>query len=250
MIEKILQFLYHVAAQPEQKMLRRLISEWRLIKLTVAGFGLKSSEYGRKTIHVIGDSHATTFSGYPGFTVHWIGPATAYNLIEDNSTTKSKAIIFGLLHNIDKRDKILVVFGENDCRIQVYNAYMTDKQVKPIEDYVKATVSRYGKFLKLLKERKGLDFAVLTVPPAVYGGQRYKLSYYASKEVRAKINKEFNEKLKLFCQENNIKCIDIYDKLATEDGLIKLNYLRDDIHLNRDVIPFVCEELKKVNMMN
>ena len=250
MIEKIPRFLYHVAAQPEQKMLRRLISEYRLIKLTVAGSRLNNREYRGGKIHVIGDSHSTTFSGYPGFTVHWIGPATAYNLIEDNSSTKSKAIIFRLLHNIDMNAKILFVFGENDCRVQVYNAYMSEKQVKPIEDYIKDTVTRYGKFLKLLQERKGLDFAVLTVPPAVYGGQRYKLSHYASKEVRARINKEFNEQLKLFCQENNIKCIDIYDKLATEDGLIKLNYLRDDIHLNRDVIPFVVEELKKVNMIN
>lgn len=250
MTEKILRFLYHVAAQPEQKMLRRLISEWRLIKLAVAGFGSRRHEYGGEMIHVIGDSHATTFSGYPGFIVHWIGPATAHNLIEDNSTTKSKAIIFRLLDNIDINDKILFVFGENDCRVQVYSAYMSDKQVKPIEDYIKVTVTRYGRFLKLLQERKRLDFAVLTIPPAVYGGQRYKLSHYASKEVRARINKEFNEQLKLFCQENNIKCIDIYDKLATEDGLIKLNYLRDDIHLNRDVIPFVVEELKKVNMIN
>ena len=201
-------------------------------------------------IHVIGDSHSTIFAGQPGFVVHWIGASTAYNLINDHSTTKSKAITLKLINSLGSNEKALLIFGEIDCRVHIYNNYVANKKVKPIADYVNETVTRYGEFLKYLQE-KNVDFAVMTIQPAGYEYDLLKRQYLPSSGIHRKINKEFNDQLKFFCKKNHIKFVDIYDKIG-QDGLLNANYLSDDhlgYHLNQRVMPFVLQELRKIEMI-
>ena len=154
-----------------------------------------------------------------------------------------------LLRNIPAKDRILFVFGEIDCRVGIYNQYMRDKQAKPIEDYVKLTVARYGEFLKLVQKRKKSDLAVLAVPPVGYWENRLKKYKPAEqKQLYITIHKTFNKELELFCQKNGVKFIGIYDQIATEDDLLKQEYNLDDVHVNQKVIKPIVEELKKVNM--
>lgn len=70
--------------------------------------------------NVIGDSHSLTFSN-TAFIVHHIGPATAYKLNFQNSTTQSRRKVFSLLKKIykGKRLNVMFVFGEMDARIHI-----------------------------------------------------------------------------------------------------------------------------------
>jgi hypothetical protein len=72
-------------------------------------------------IHCIGDSHVMVFTGVdeikenndslPFFRTHWIGPRTAFNII-DKTDTISRII----KSNVKEGDDILFCFGEIDCR--------------------------------------------------------------------------------------------------------------------------------------
>ena len=82
--KKAYQFVYKNIERSRQRKLRRLyrqtISIWKFTTATM--FGLARDDYGRKKVYVIGDCHSRVFSGYKGFIVKWVGPATAHNLIE------------------------------------------------------------------------------------------------------------------------------------------------------------------------
>ena len=64
-----------------------------------------------------GDSHVGIFGGIPGFEKVWVGPATAYNLIESKTSTRGRQKILDRLKSATPgRSAILLSFGEVDCR--------------------------------------------------------------------------------------------------------------------------------------
>jgi len=197
-------------------------------------------------IHVIGDSHSQSFGGYPGFTVHCIGSATAHNLMKDNSATQSRQKIITLMSIIPKNAVTLFVLGEIDCRIHIYQKYMENNEATPIEKLISTTVERYIGFLKQFKEHRR---TTSTIPPAGYQGNIYSYPFYASPKIRGYINKTYNELLREECSRVNISCIDIYDKVVGEDGLAKQEYLRDQVHFNHKAIALIVEELKRQKLM-
>lgn len=104
---------------------------------------------GEPIIHVIGDSHSLLFQ-HDLFIIHHIGPATAFKLSSNISTTDSKKKSWHILQSLSKNNRniVLLVFGEIDCRIHIYNASI--KQNIPLEVAVQNTISAYSIFLKEL----------------------------------------------------------------------------------------------------
>jgi hypothetical protein len=94
-----------------------------------------------------------------------------------------------------------------------------------------------------LKER-GVNFCVYCVSPATMVGNEYKYLFYGSPEIRSQINMTFNERLRIFCERNGYKFIDIYDKVTDKDGLMLKEYASDDIHLNRKAVGLVRVEIR------
>jgi len=103
-------------------------------------------------LHVFGDSHSNLFFCHKNFLVHNVGPATAYNLINDSSSTKAKITIFKELNHIHFHEPILFIFGEIDCRIHIYNKYIINKS-KNLDYFIKVVVKRYISFLKDIQQK-------------------------------------------------------------------------------------------------
>jgi lysophospholipase L1-like esterase len=55
---------------------------------------------------------------------------------------------------------------------------------------------------------------------------------------------KLNEKLKKFCEENNVEYVDVYSALADEDGNLKIEYTVDGLHLSTEGYSVVSKLLK------
>ncbi len=213
--------------------------------------------FDKPLIHVIGDSHSWAFKRNSMFIIHNIGPATAYNLVNEHSTINSHKKLFDVIEGINKkRDIVVTVFGEIDCRVHIYNQYKKSDGKASINELIDRTVSNYGQVLKQLTE-KNVNFCVYGVLPASEHVLRYppyatvemreeqfkefndRYPYLASLEIRRGINYEFNKRLKNFCEVNGYKYINIYMQVADENGVIQKEYAADEIHVNGKIMPYI-----------
>ena len=199
---------------------------------------------GKPLVHVVGDSHVVPFRGSMPFLAHHFGATTAYNLPKKNSSTKSNEQLFKVINKLGKRDIVMLSFGEIDCRIHIYYQHKKSNEKYSVSDLIDRTISNYGEVMAQLKER-GVNFCVYCVSPAAKVGNEYKYPFYGTPEVRSQINRTFNEKLRAFCQKNGYRFIDIYDKVADENGFMLKEYAGDEIHLNRKAVGLVRAELRE-----
>lgn len=213
-------------------------------------------------IHVIGNSHSMAFKRNRSFIVHNIGPATAYNLVNKNSSVRSNEKLFDIIEHIDvKRDIVIMVFGEIDCRVHFYNQYKKNGGKISMDQLMDGTIANYGEVLKQLKDLH-VNFIVYGGLPATreifrfppYATKRIKeelfsdfqsrYPYLAPPEVRTTISREFNEKLRAYCEKQGYRYIDIYSVVADPDGFIKAEFVADEIHVNGKIMKYIKEFLE------
>ncbi len=199
---------------------------------------------GKPLVHVVGDSHVGPFRGSMPFLAHHLGAATAYNLNKENSSTKSNAKLFKVIKKLGKSDVVMLSFGEIDCRIHIYYQHKKSNEKYSISDLIDRTIANYGEVMAQLKQR-GVNFCVYCVSPATKVGNEYTYPFYGTPEVRSRINRMFNEKLRAFCKQSGYTFIDIYDKVTDKDGLMLKEYSDDDIHLNKKAVKLVRAELRE-----
>jgi lysophospholipase L1-like esterase len=199
--------------------------------------------YSKPLIHVIGDSHIFSFRGINLFIIHPIGPATAYNLHSRSSTTKSNAKLWRILRKINKkRDIVVLVFGEIDSRIHIYNQYMKQRTEISIPQLIDKTIQNYDRVLQLI-EKEGFSFFIYGIPPAAREENIYHFPFYADEETRILISREFNEKLKNFCRRKNYRYLDIQSRFANSSGFISQAFAADKVHLNEAAAVIIAEEI-------
>lgn len=201
----------------------------------------------RDIYHVIGDSHSLNFI-HDAFIIHHVGPATAYKLNFEKSTTNSRKKVINILNKIYKNKPISVifVFGELDARIHIYKIYK-EKNIN-INILIKKTIESYMDFLNLIKKRFPLiNIYIFNVLPQGEEENVYKFSYYASMDKRRDIAENMNRLLVEHTRLNNIKFIDIYSKLIDRNGKRKKEYIFDDVHFNRKIIPYVLNSINTLN---
>ena len=205
---------------------------------------LYSKLFGKPLIHVIGDSHGKVFRGNRQFIVHHLGAATAHNLAKQQSTTSSNRKLFNIIDSISRKDVVLLVFGEIDCRIHIYYQYRKNGERRAIDELVDDTVSNYGEVLEKLRNL-GVNFVVYGVPPATEVRNEYRYPFYASPEVHCRISSIFNERLKDLCSKRDYPYIDIHSRFSDENGFMLKDSAADEIHLNGQVVDFVKGELNR-----
>jgi hypothetical protein len=202
---------------------------------------------GMSVVHVIGDSHVNVFKGKRPFVSHYIGPVTAHNLNNDNSTTRSMEKLSVIVKNISSKDIIMLVLGEIDCRRHIYHQFQEHKGEYSVSDLIDKTISNYGEALNRI-QRPGFTLCVYSIPPASRSvNQRSVFPYTGTPEIRAGIVKEFNSKLEILCKTNNYVFVNVYPLVSDKDGMLSLEYAADDIHLNHKILSQVREQLKKVS---
>ncbi len=204
----------------------------------------------RRVIFVIGDSHTQIFRWERPFVVFALGPATAYNLGNSRSTTGSHDKLFNVLKVVNReRDSVLMVFGEIDARMHVYNQYMKHQASLPYSYFIDKTIEKYGAVLERLSGM-GVDFYVHGIPPSsrqeIAVDASSSIAYYAPRDIRSEISRIFNQRLKDYCEDHGYRYIDIYSRVVDENGQIAEAYRGDAVHMNHAALPFFkeCMRLK------
>lgn len=205
---------------------------------------------GEKFVHIIGDSHTLAFQ-HCALKVHYLGAVTAYNLVNENSSSGGREKLFKVINSLKKRDIVMLVFGEIDVRIHVYNQYMKNKI--SIKKLINNIIRNYGNVIEEIKERN-FKVGVYNIVPPGPQGNIYNYPYYAEWKIRLKITQMMNKQLKNFCIKNGIFFVDIFDQVINSDMISEKNfrkgeYIFDDVHLNDQVTKLVIENLKLMSMI-
>jgi hypothetical protein len=182
-------------------------------------------------IYCFGDSHAWFFRDLKDCISIPIGPRLAYNL--------ENLAVYEILHllkehlEIEKPDKyyVLLTFGEIDIRAHLIKNNNLDECIK-----------RYINAILMIKTKVSniIVFGPIASTRRLEDMQDEEFPVIGTCFERNKIAKEFNEKLSLECEINNIEYFSIIDKLIDENGLtIEKYYLTDRIHLSKSAIDLV-----------
>ncbi len=199
---------------------------------------------GLPVVHVIGDSHTHVFRGVSPYVVTWLGAATAFNLGKAGSTTQSHEKLEQALEAVRAdRDLVVLVLGEIDARIHVYNQHMKSGGTTSMESVMDATIQRYGAVVLDLAGR-GYRVAVHSVPSAAHQENIYEFPFYADDETRSWIVREFNGRLSQWCTANGIEYLDLYSVVSDEHGFIRGDLTQDGTHLDERALPLYHEMIE------
>lgn len=182
-------------------------------------------------IHILGDSHTSVFEGFI-ISAHYV---TAYNLYDKGIVQEYIKVLNG--------GKLVLIFGELDCRMHIYNKCIEHKTT--FEQGVDETIESYGRVLSFLKERN-VDFAVFNVVPSGIWNRRKSFDGYliAPHDERGLIHRLYHDRFNKYCF--NYKVIDLWDEiLDTESGHTKSEFLVDEVHLNKSALPIIIKRLSK-----
>lgn len=213
----------------------------------------------KQPIHCIGDSHASFFSGQdkiyplwtdpsqdclPMFRSYRLGPVLAYNLCKEGTTTQGRENLFTVLEQIKIHSKVMLCFGEIDCRAHLLKQSVL--QNRSIEEVVHECVDRYFSVILEVADKQ-YDLLIWNVIPSsryeTVGNKDFPL--YGTCRERNQVSKLFNQYLAELCVKKRIKFISIFDKLIDQDGLTRMEFYRDRVHLSQKAMPFVLEEMNR-----
>jgi hypothetical protein len=211
-------------------------------------------------IYVIGDSHATMYSGWDRLIPKWpeerfvrgrfpffqpirLGPVLAYNLCEYGKKSLGRERLFLALSCIPVSSKVLLCFGEIDCRAHIPRHAAT--QGRPTDVVAQECVDRY--FRVVMEVRKqGFEVILSSVVPSAVDGvvSNPEYPHYGSSTERNAAAREFNRYLRTLCAKNSIFFLDVTANLLAENGMPLLEYFLDDVHLSHRSLAPAIEALR------
>ena len=224
-------------------------------------------------LHVIGDSHSMFFGGaehivfhkgrrvwtgffraryistvtelLPVFRVFHVGPATAWQADERGSSTRAREKIDALLRSNDVPSgaRILLVFGEIDCRCHIPKAVLDGST---IEAAVASTVERFMRLPQRLKTA-GYTPAVWlpTFTPIANPNDGHALPVIGPQELRDKIVQTYCAKLAEACTRANIHS----SGLTTPPAMDRASCFLDGHHLSQCLMPAALTTLIKADIL-
>jgi hypothetical protein len=227
---------------------------------------MNASEQIEKKILVFGDSHSVIWSGsdilgkkrnlFKGVDVHHLGPALAYNLLDDTGTTPGKwgEQIIQIISNSLKSDisYIILCFGEIDIRTQaIKRAVSADSTILKSAQEI---ATRITKFACLLEQQfnipiliwepvpssSDLNFSFNPQFPAVGSEIERNVATY---EVALKLRSETRRLQK---QYKAVYSFGAYEKL-TDFHETKIEYFSDGCHLNLAGLKVALTELSALD---
>jgi len=194
-------------------------------------------------IHLFGDSHIDTLAqARPDiFVKHGVISFSAYkagNIIAFDSDIQNH------LSTIPKNSKVLVSFGEIDCRRHIMK--FVKRLDKPIKDVVAINIGGLRKvFIYLQKKHKLAAFApypsllsphIPSDTPELYEG-----TWGDVLEVKA----EFNDQMKILCDEMGVFFLSVFKEYREGRWYTMQDpYYRDPTHLSEYVVPLIVKKLE------
>jgi len=210
--------------------------QWWVTLIRDALIVARSRLLGVPVVHAIGDSHAYALAGVWPFFAHHLGPVTAYNLASRSSTTQSRTRLLHALRLANaRRDIVLLIAGEVDCRLHIYDQHIRSSGELSLEEAAQRTVVRYGQAIQMVKDR-GYRVAVQSVVGGAHQGNVYGYPHYAEIGVRGRIVRLFNAELEAWCREHDVDYVDVFSHVTDDRGVLCPSMTSDSVHLNRDAL--------------
>ncbi len=221
-------------------------------------------------VYVLGDSHTLFFAGEDGmnqvkhrrvgfwrpryitrgldllpcFHTRHLGPATAWRAFDYGSSTRSREKIDALVrHEFKPGDRVLLFFGEIDCRCHIPKIALAGNLIAP---GVHKTVER---FLELMKHLKSRDLQVAVWGPAmvinsdqtVVGNP---LPTIGSYELRATVIQAYCHELGQGCASLKIPCVCLAGTYHEWNKPAAPQFFADGFHLSQCLMPDVLRVLR------
>lgn len=180
----------------------------------------------KQHLHCFGDSHRSVFNNLKNITCHNVGAGTAYNLINNGSTTGAGSKILRRIESLNpKIDGIILTFGEIDCMEHIYkNCFRSLRSPATI---ISELTNRFISFADILADK---GFLVLIYGPAFSG---LAMNSFGRLQDRNLLVKSLNEELKNACKSrNNIIFASLTQVMIDMDALPRLSLSRDGRHLD------------------
>ncbi len=127
--------------------------------------------------------------------------------------------------------KVFLLIGTNDLELEVDNEVVVDN-IKKIVSNIKKRRPYSKIYLESIYPINNSENE--KVSPLIVQGHRH------NEDIT-----QINKKLAQFAKEENITYIDLYSKLVGEDGLLKLEYTVDGLHISDDGYQVITDVLNK-----
>lgn len=205
---------------------------------------------GGKKLLVLSDSHGGVFEYiYDNrlllphiVNVEIVGGATAYGLLNANSTTKAFDKFVAALHRFNKYDIVIIQLGEVDCSFILW-----EKARQKNEDVLlqlRYSLDGYRKLLDvLLKLKKKVIISGVVLPTLKDGqvapaGVELRNRVAATQRAKTELVLSFNKELKEIARLYGFTYFDITEEtIDWQNGVIKDEFVRNDIvdhHQNQE----------------
>ena len=207
-----------------------------LTKLSQEKTNLRIAE--AEPVFHIGESHCLSFKGYT-----WQNNQHSF-YIEPKLVLGAKAFHFsGARENayksitqehlsaIPSKAKVLLSFGEIDCRLSEGIISASQRNDVPIDDVIKSTVSGYLEWFHKQNQKFMHDMVVLNIPAP--------LKKRAARDVSEQLKQVielFNKELDNTISQYNFSLFDIYSSTLDKNGYSNEKYHIDDYHISRSIL--------------
>ena len=225
------------------------------------------NHYKNNTIVILGDSHVNFFSGneelsflpigqdinvcldnspYPFTSLH-LGPCRAYSSNRYNTTFSFREKLEYLCQNFIKaKARIVCCLGEIDIRVHVFK--QAALQNRSYQDIVDDILAQYFAFLLRLQ---GLGYQVSCWGPVASQSEACpvdpRFPRNGTEIQRNMATAYFNQELSLFCQQNSMPFLSIFQELVTPDyHTLDQYYSPDHCHLGQAALPLALPQWQKL----
>ena len=185
----------------------------------------------------------------PCFRVFHVGPATAWKAGDLGSSTRSREKIEILLRkDVRPESKILLSFGEIDCRIHMAKAVLGGKK---IDEVISATASKYIKLPQSLASRgyRPIVWGPPQVIPKDEALNSPTFPFIGPWTLRRDITYAYIEKLRSLCAESGIPFVALAGLYHDPMEKAERELFHDGTHLSQRLMPLALSELQKVDAL-
>lgn len=185
----------------------------------------------------------------PCFRVFHVGPATAWKAGDPGSSTRSREKIEILLKkDVQPGGRVLLSFGEIDCRIHMAKAVLAGGR---IDDVVEKTAA---KFVRLPQDIAARGFMpVVWGPPQVIPRDEDSTSqafpFIGPWELRRDITYAYIGRLREHCANAGIPMVAIAGLYHPPSEKTDLGHFHDGTHLSQRLMPLALRELQQAGVL-
>ena len=215
-----------------------------------------------ETIHCIGDSHVSFFSGtdwlmpqwpepsgtrdrLPFFRTYRVGPVLAWSLGRDGAAMQGREKVEEVLRMaVPPGAPVLFLFGEIDCRCHLLR--QAEKQGRPSAALAEECADVY--FDAVLELAGGRPVLFCSLPASTQKrleGAEEEFPTVGTCLDRNALIRAFHAHLAERCQAKGVAFVDFFDSLVDESGVPFCCFFRDKIHLPQRAMPAALAALRR-----